>query len=396
MFKSGFKPNNNEVKLGEIPDKDFYDYKLDVMFSGYKWDSQAGEQSTICNKVVLLSEECMEFLSKTAVCLYNETIQMETALKEKPDLILQTGASEIVTNALFSCSYERDKHIRLMRFDFHLTNEGWKISEVNSDVPAGYPDASVLPEIASKYFKEYIPGANFGSILADRLCHHAPVGSTIAYLYDTHTVEDLQILHYIGELMETKGYKSLYTCPTHIKWNERKAENIGAILRHYPIEWLEGMKNADLDGFVNSLTPSCNHPTALLAQSKRLPLVWDKLGVDIPYWKEYLPETLCPTKAVNKKGWILKPAFGRVGQGINIPGVVSKAENKNILTAVKTNPELWVAQKMFKSEPIDKMHMSLGVFVVDGVYAGLFARVSKLPRMDSESQEIPVLIKRGN
>jgi hypothetical protein len=30
---------------------------------------------------------------------------------------------------------------RIMRFDFHLTSEGWRVSEVNSDVPGGFAEA---------------------------------------------------------------------------------------------------------------------------------------------------------------------------------------------------------------------------------------------------------------
>jgi hypothetical protein len=36
---------------------------------------------------------------------------------------------------------------RVLRFDFHWTDQGWKISEVNSDVPGGYCEASDLPRL---------------------------------------------------------------------------------------------------------------------------------------------------------------------------------------------------------------------------------------------------------
>ena len=32
-----------------------------------------------------------------------------------------------------------------MRFDFHPTIAGWAVSEVNSDVPGGYNEATLLP-----------------------------------------------------------------------------------------------------------------------------------------------------------------------------------------------------------------------------------------------------------
>jgi len=44
--------------------------------------------------------------------------------------------------------------------------------------------------------------------------------------------------------------------------------------------------------------------------------------------------------------------------------------------------------------PVDGLHLNLGVFVVDGQFAGLYGRASKLPRIDTEASEIPVLVKR--
>ena len=36
---------------------------------------------------------------------------------------------------------------RLMRFDLHPTDEGWRLSEVNSDVPGGLNESSLFPEL---------------------------------------------------------------------------------------------------------------------------------------------------------------------------------------------------------------------------------------------------------
>jgi glutathionylspermidine synthase len=383
------------IKIGTIPGAEFYNYRLGVMFDAYKWDQQAGEQSTINDKVILLEQDESNTLIKTAIDLYRETILMEQVLKIRPDWVRYTGVSPTMTTALCNCDYQTDGHIRMMRFDFHPTTKGWQISEVNSDVPAGYPEASILPKLAQKYFDGYVPNGNFGDVITERLTALTPSGTTIAYLHDTHTVEDYQILHFIGDLMEKRGFKSLYADPSVLEWKDNKAVNIGAIFRYYPVEWLEYHNNTDWLGFVNAKTPSCNHPIALLTQSKRLPLVWDGLGVNISTWKNHLPETAEPTAFSKNNGFILKPAFGRVGEGINIPGTVSSAENDEIINAAKEYPEQWVAQKMFESKPFDGLHITLGIFVVDGLYAGMYGRASKSPRIDAEASEVPVLVKES-
>ena len=115
-------------------------------------DQQSGDKSTISDKVVLLDQSEMDYLSKMAVMLYHETIVMEQALKNRADLVVEMGVSHKMANALCNCEYNPSAHIRFMRFDFHPTTTGWQISEVNSDVPAGYPEASVLPKLAGEYY----------------------------------------------------------------------------------------------------------------------------------------------------------------------------------------------------------------------------------------------------
>jgi len=381
-----------KIKIGTIPISDFPDYRLDVMFDAYKWDLQVGKHCTINDKVVLLDPSEMDFLSTSAVALYHETVNMEHALKNRPDLAVEMGISQEMVDELCNCNYDPSAHIRLMRFDFHPTTEGWQISEVNSDVPAGYPEASILPKLAEKHFEGYHQFGNFGDILVERLTRLAQPNSTIAYLHDTHTVEDYQILHFIGDLMEQKGYNSIYGDPVHVNWKDNIATDIDAIVRYFPVEWLEFAKGVGWRSFVNSKTPSCNHPIALLTQSKRLPLIWDELGTAVPTWKQLLPETKCASSFTSGQDFILKPAFGRVGEGINIPGTLSSEEDFEIKAAAVEHPEQWVAQKMFESVPIDGLHLNLGVFVVDGEFAGVYARSSEQARIDGDSSEIPVLV----
>ena len=393
------------MRLDSIPTFDYQEYRLNVMFDSYKWDLQANEQSTISDKVLLLEQDEAKFLEEHAVKLYHETIAMENELKSNPKLAIKLGISENMVEALCDCNYAPSSHMRFMRFDFHpvlLNGKGfplhactdsWKVSEVNSDVPAGYPEASILPRLAQPYFEGYSQYGCFGSVFKRKISKLVPKGKNIAYLHDTHTVEDYQILHYLGDLMESSGYKSMYASPRHIIWEDGEAPDIGGIMRHYPVEWMECTSDIDWKGFVNAKTPSCNHPIALLTQSKRLPLVWDELGLNIPTWRSLLPSTKCPTVFDSQTGWVLKPAFGRVGEGINIPGTVSKLEDEAIRNAAKNDPSQWVLQEMFESAPIDDMHVAVGVFVMDGEYAGMFSRISSAPRIDEDASEIPVLVK---
>ena len=362
------------------------------MFDAYKWDLQAGEQSTIGDCALLLARDEADFLTEASQKLYAETIELEHSLKERPDLAVKMGISEQMAQHLNTCPYDADKHIRMMRFDFHPMEDGWCISEVNSDVPAGYPEASILPEITDQHFDGYAPYGNFGEVLTSRFMSHLPPGGTVAYVHDTHIVEDYQIMRFIGDILELKGYRSLYLAPNNIKWEGDVPCGVDAIMRYYPVEWMECTDGILWRRFLDTDTPSCNHPIALLTQSKRLPLVWDELDVCVPTWKSLLPETVCPKVQPNPTDWVLKPAFGRVGEGINIPGAVSEDENNDIMTSAAFCPEQWVAQRIFRSKPISGKHICVGVFVIDGTFAGFYARASSYARIDENAADVPVLV----
>lgn len=382
------------IQVKEIPEEQYPAYRHDVMFHAYKWDLQAGEQSTIGKHAILLDQSEAAFLARHAEALYEETVQMETRLKDKPHLGVELGLSQEMADQLCACKYEAGQNIRFMRFDFHPTHTGWAISEVNSDVPAGYPEASVLPERSQKYFDGYVSYGSFGKVFAEQVKKHLPPGSTLAYVHDTHIVEDYQILRFLGDCLEGDGYKAIYLAPNNIKWEENCPQGIDGIFRHYPVEWMECTEGTNWRRFLNSTALSSNHPIALLTQSKRLPLVWDELGLDLPMWKKLLPKTICPSALSDSNGWILKPAFGRVGEGINIPDVVSQMENEDIFAAAQKDKKQWVAQELFYSKPVEGLHLCVGVFVIDGMFAGFYGRGSDCPKMDENAIDLPVLVKK--
>ena len=71
-----------------------------------------------------------------------------------------------------------------------------------------------------------------------------------------------------------------------------------------------------------------------------------------------------------------------------------------IIKDAKKHPKNYVVQKKFFSKPIKsadgkEYHICLGSYTVDGKQAGFYARISKLPRIDSYAADIPVVIERN-
>ena len=96
----------------------------------------------------------------------------------------------------------------MVRFDFHPTPEGWRISEANSDVPGGYTEAAAF----SKLMAEQTDGARLvGSPvegLVEGLSRVAGVmgGLPVGLLAATGFMEDQQITAYLaGELEQSRS-----------------------------------------------------------------------------------------------------------------------------------------------------------------------------------------------
>ena len=380
-----------KIQLGKIPEDKFYEYRLQQIFEGYKLDYQSNDQATISEEVVLLDKANFDFIKKSTEKLYAETVAIEKYLKNKPDLLYELGLSEKAINAIVDCDYDSENHIRLMRFDFHPTTEGWKISEVNSDVPAGFQEASLHPQFAAKYFPGYEPLGNFAEALIAEFKKKLPENSTIALIYDSHTVEDMQMFKFLEDELNKHNLKAVHLAPDQIAWtDDSQIENISGIVRHYPAEWLEETPVMAFEKYFATKIVQANHPIALIAQSKRLPLVWNKIPIATSTWQELLPETI-EAGFKDSLEWLYKPAFGRVGEGISMPGVIPKNEIAEIKAAAIKENKQWIQQKMFKSLPVNDLHISVGAFAINGKFVGCFSRASTFPLMDFWAKELPVL-----
>jgi glutathionylspermidine synthase len=405
---------NSNLRLISVPESQYPDYRTDVIFQAYKWDPQVNDQNTIAKHILLVTRQTARQLGQWAQQLSRETMQMEEALIHNLPLAKELGLpSQILKTLPRLCGYKSGRNIRLMRFDFHPTETGWAISEVNSDVPGGLAEASVWPQIAERYAKQFAGGENLcagentASLLFEAFQAKIRKNGTAAFVHATSYSDDRQVMQFLGDYFKKRGLNSIYAAPDHIKWANKKALcvikgrecEIDGIVRFFPLEWLVNLpKNSNWQGYYDSETPSCNNPVSIFAQSKRLPLIWDSLGVEIPAWKKLLPQTSDPKSIPPQDSeWIYKPALGRVGEGISIKEAVTPKEFAQIQKAARKYPKDWAAQRRFKSLPVPAQdgvnyHVCIGVFAVDGKNAGFYGRISPYPRIDSNAIDIPILI----
>ena len=400
------------MRLVPIPHDKYDEYRMTLMFDCYKWDPQFLDSNTIAKYALVITRKEHEELKKLTEGLDVETRAAEEFLNQHLEFIKPLALPKKVSKEIKNMkNYEPQRHVRLMRYDFHPTLEDkWAVSEVNSDVPGGFAEASFMPRAAMELLEnERLSFINFGEIMVDAMAEQIPQNGKIMMVHCTSYSDDRQVMQFLGDRLKEREFQILYGAADHIRFKDNTAYSIldgnegklDAIFRFTPLEWLTDIKPKRWQGYFDTTTVSCNHPVAMYAQTKRFPLIWDTLekqGLSLNMWRELLPDTLEVKAAKGKEGYIYKPACGRVGEKISIEEACRGDEYKKILSDVKRHPKKYLAQKKFHSRPLtgengENYHVCLGSYTVNGAHAGYYARISTTPRIDSNAADIPVLIE---
>lgn len=401
------------MKLVKIPEDKYYSYRLQAMFDCYKWDPQFCDNNTLSKYVLILTKKENNELINLTQNLDKETRLAEEYLNKNTKIAKKLSLPKKISEQIPNMqNYDNTKNIRLMRYDFHPDIKGkWVVTEVNSDVPGGFAESSLLPELAIKTINipklEY---TSFGEKMVEAINNKLNKTGTIMMIHCTCFSDDRQVMQYMGDRLKKEGYKIIYGAADHINFKEKQAycildnnkEKVDLIFRFTPLEWLIQMKPRRWDGYFDSITMSCNHPISIYAQSKRFPFVWNDLekdNINMETWKSLLPETLEVKDLGQRQGFIYKPVYGRVGERISIKEACKGNEYKKIIKDVHKHPKQYLAQKKFESLPLkgndeEEYHVCLGSYIIEGEHAGYYARISKYPRIDSYAADIPVLIEK--
>lgn len=379
-----------------------------AIFECDKWDPQVGDVATIAPFPLTLAPEAWTELRRLAEALARETLAVEEELVARPELHRALGLprralAALVPAAALGCP---QGIARVARFDFHPTPDGWRITEVNSDVPGGFNEASGMARLVA----ELVPDA---ALVGDPVAAYvaallaAPGVPTVALVHATAYSDDHQVMRFLARKLAARGARPTLISPLQMRWQNGFAHVAGSdgpadvLVRFFPAEWLTNLPRAGgwPHWFAGGRTPASNPGTALLTQSKRFPLVWDALRTPLPTWRSLLPETReLPDVAWQRDDtWVVKPALGRVGAEVGIAGVSTTQEWQTIARGARRYPREWVAQRRFAAEalPTDDgpVYPTIGVFTIDARAVGAYARVARRPLIDAQAQDAAVLIR---
>jgi hypothetical protein len=397
----------------EIDDSAFYNLRMRMALDYGKWDPQTGDSETLARFALILPAPVARHLFRLAECLAAEALQAEREMLRDPAATALLGLPSPIC-ALFCDAAKR--HVpptpalaRVIRFDFHPTANGWRISEANADVPGGFAESSELPRLLAKHIggmmSPYHPGDSLAKAMLDALSGIGRIALVSAPGY----VEDLQVTTYLADRLRRLGADPRVVQPNKIQWDSHRAwlvtdghkETIDGILRFYQGEWLTRRPRQPgwAKYLAEGLTPTCNPGSALLVESKRFALAWPRLRSPLSAWRSLLPECVDPRSIPtgDRDDWVLKPAYCNTGESIFAPGICRDRDWRRALWMARLRPSQWIAQRRFETlpleSPIGRVYPCLGVYAINGRAAGIYGRIAHGQVVDYRATDVAVLVQ---
>jgi len=379
--------------------------RAEAMFDEFKWDVRCEDLEVIADFPLLLEHSTFRHLSAIAEGLSDELFAAEQELLVRPELHRKLGLPKSLCRCLREISVEPSAGAaRVLRFDFHPTRDGWRISEVNSDVPGGFIEAGALARRVARFFSGVV-------VYGDPACAYMRVAEQnnrqVALVLATPHSDDHQVMFHLARVLQRLGLQTSLVGPGALRWKNGRAEVSchyaegmpSVIVRFVPADWLRVLAGRESwkSYFRGSRTPLSNPGYALLTQSKRFPTVWDKLKTPLHLWRDFLPKTICPSSApdFDSPEWVIKPALGRVGEDVAIRDCISRDLWIDVLRRARRHPHEWAVQERFVAIPIETplgpMYPCLGFYTVNGKTAGVYGRVASKPLVDQDARDVAVL-----
>ena len=222
-------------------------------------------------------------------------------------------------------------------------------------------------------------------------------------------MEDHQVIAFLAAKLRDRGCRAGLAKPEQIFWRDGTAHldtawhrgPVNAIVKFYQAEWLSRLP-ARCEWkyfFRGGKTPVANPALAVISESKRFPLVWDRLSTRLPTWRALLPETRDPRHAPwsRDSGWLLKTAMCNNGDTVSVRDLMRPRDWLRTRLAARLFPGNWIAQRRFESVPVTTpdgpRHVCVGVYTVNGKAAGAYARLSEKPVIDFAAVDVALLIE---
>jgi len=301
MIASPAEANACHLRAGAaLPRKQFEQIRRRMLLEFCKWDPQIEDVSTLAEFPVYISRGQWRWLAQCAERLTQELIEAERRVIRRPELFRELA---IPPRLRTICAEWREEQMslagRVMRFDFHPTLDGWKISEVNSDVPGGYTESTSFTKLMADESGGEIaglPGEEWTNAIAQAADGRR---GGVLLVSAAGFIEDFQIVSYMAQRLRERGVEARV-----IGVDQLATVRAGVIVRFFQAEWLGRLryKTVARQLLGPGDVPVMNPGYTIVSESKRFPLIWERIGLPMTIWRSVLPETLDPRDADSGRG----------------------------------------------------------------------------------------------
>jgi glutathionylspermidine synthase len=356
--------------------------------------------SSLTSFPLVIHEGTWRELADLAEALAKETLAVEHELLDRPELHAKIALPRPLRPLFARGSVPTPSAARVMRFDFHEATDGWRISEVNADVPGGFTEATSFTRLVASRAPGARPAGDPTAAVVESIAHAIGERGAVALVNAPGHMEDHQVTSYLASRLRSRGLAARVCSLSSLRFREGRADGFDAIVRFYQVEWLARLPRSATwrPLFSGGLTPVANPGVAALSESKRLPLVWDELRTPLPTWRRVLPETraLADAPWSTSDDWLLKTAYSNTGDTVSIRETMNPAEWRRRAWLARLRPSQWMAQRRFAILPIvhegETFYPCIGVYTVNGIACGAYARLSKGPIVDMHARDAALLV----
>src|SRR5262245_15184152 len=254
---------------GPLPPDSFAPIRRRMVLHQCKWDPQVGDVETIARHPIVLPGSLLDGLGAVAERLDAEGEAAAHELAGRPELVRRLGLPGCLARVLSDLSHDwTPAAARVVRFDFHPTTDGWRISEANSDVPGGFAESSHLPRLMAEHLSGTRPWGDPQDAIARAIQAAVNGAGRVALVAAPGYMEDQQVVAGLAAALREIGLQTWRGRPAQVTWTDGHARcltpqgplRLDAVVRFFQGEWLPRLsRNSGWQLFIRGgHTPVCN------------------------------------------------------------------------------------------------------------------------------------------
>lgn len=376
-----------------------------LRFRFHKWDTYACGRCLVLPEALVLTRAEHARVVAVTEALHGALGRLEARVRREPELLAYLGIPAPLHPLI---GEEPETELQLTRYDLFPTADGrLMVSEFNEDVPGGFNEAVGLPRLLAGA----LPGLEFAGDLAGAFAAAFAGRERVALMYATAYAEDLQHMLALEDWLAEAGHRTVLCSPEHLERRRGRpavmGERVDAAFRFFPGEWMPRLPNFRLWLRLGPRLPMMNPLYRLVRQSKKVFALWRRPGLvdgadrevldrHGPFTEELDPDEL-PRLAAERERWVIKHAFGRMGDNVVVGSLESDESWRRALDEARPVARELALQERFPTAPLDfaggPLYPAIGAFLVNGRFAGYYSRAAARPFLNHEAYHVATLVE---